>query len=431
MRTLLHNASIIPMDGGTQVIENGYIVIEDNTITAMGSGEIDTGGFDKVIEGNNKVVLPGFVNTHTHAAMTLLRGYADDLPLKEWLETRIWPMEDKLTPEDIYWGTMLAIVEMIKSGTTTFADMYFAMDEVAQAVEKTGMRACLSRGMVGIGPQAEQAIIDSQELTKKWHKQGEGRITTMLGPHAPYTCPPDYLARVADIAFDLGVGIHIHLAETLGEVRDIIQQYGKTPAVVLQDAGLFKNHVLAAHCVHLDQEDIAVLAENKAAVAHNPESNMKLASGIAPVPALLAAGINVALGTDGASSNNDLDMMQEMRTCALLHKVNQMDPTVIPAYKALEMATVNGARALGLGDNIGMLRPGYIADMIIIDLNAAHHIPRYDIIANMVYSGQASDVETVIINGRVVMEKRRILTLDVEEVFTQAKRVAARLTDQL
>ncbi len=431
MRTLLHNISIIPMDGASQIIEKGHIVIENDVITAIGSGETQTAGYDKVIEGQNKVVLPGFINTHTHAAMTLLRGYADDLPLMEWLETKIWPLEDRLTPDDIYWGTMLAMVEMIKSGTTTFADMYFSMDQVAQAVDRSGMRACLSRGMIGAGPMSEQAITDSIELVKKWHNQGDGRISIMLGPHAPYTCPPDYLSRVADLAADLGVGVHIHVAETLGEVADMAAQYGKTPVALLKDAELFRNHVLAAHCVHLSEEDIAILAENGAAVAHNPESNMKLASGIAPIPKLLAAGIPVALGTDGASSNNDLDMMQEMRTCALLHKVSTMDPTVLPAYKALEMATVNGAQALGLSSQIGKLQKGYKADMIIINLHAAHQIPRYDITANLVYSGQASDVETVIINGRIIMENRQFITLDQEEVMMQAQRIAARLTTEV
>jgi len=419
------------MDGGTQVIEKGFIIIEDNIIADIGSGETEPTGYDLVIKGKNQVVLPGFINTHTHAAMTLLRGYADDLPLKEWLETKIWPLEDKLTAEDIYWGTMLAIAEMIKSGTTTFADMYFCMDEVAQAVDKTGIRACLSRGMIGIGPESEQAIADSRDLVSKWHNHGDGRITVMLGPHAPYTCPPEYLQRVADLAGELDVGIHIHVAETLGEVNDIIRQYGKTPVELLKDAGLFKNHVLAAHCVHMSENDIAILAESGASVAHNPESNMKLASGIAPVPKLLSAGIPVALGTDGASSNNDLDMLQEMRTCALLHKVNSMDPTVLPAYKALEMATVNGAQALGLSKQIGRLQKGYKADMIIIDLDAAHQIPRYDLVANLVYAGRASDVDTVIIDGNIIMENRQIKTLNEEQVITQIKKIAARLMTEV
>jgi len=326
---------------------------------------------------------------------------------------------------------MLAIAEMIKSGTTTFADMYFCMDEVAQAVDKTGIRACLSRGMIGIGPESEQAIADSRDLVSKWHNHGDGRITVMLGPHAPYTCPPEYLQRVADLAGELDVGIHIHVAETLGEVNDIIRQYGKTPVELLKDAGLFKNHVLAAHCVHMSENDIAILAESGASVAHNPESNMKLASGIAPVPKLLSAGIPVALGTDGASSNNDLDMLQEMRTCALLHKVNSMDPTVLPAYKALEMATVNGAQALGLSKQIGRLQKGYKADMIIIDLDAAHQIPRYDLVANLVYAGRASDVDTVIIDGNIIMENRQIKTLNEEQVITQIKKIAARLMTEV
>ena len=431
MRTLLNNISIIPVAGTTQIIEKGFIVIEDNIIADMGSGEAETAGYDLVIDGENQVVLPGFINTHTHAAMTLLRSYADDLPLMEWLETKIWPLEDRLTAEDIYWGTMLAIVEMIKSGTTTFADMYFYMDEVAKAVESSGMRACLSRGMVGIGPQSEQAITDSIDLVNKWHNQGEGRITVMLGPHAPYTCPPEYLQKVAELAHKLKVGVHIHVAETSGEVADTVRKYGKTPVELLKDAGLFENHVLAAHCVHLSENDIAILAESGAGIAHNPESNMKLASGIAPVPQLLAAGIPVALGTDGASSNNNLDMLQEMRTCALLHKVNSMDPTVLPAYKALEMATVNGAQALGLGNKIGRLQKGYKADMIIIDLEAAHQIPRYDIVANLVYAGQASDVDTVIIDGKIVMKNRQIKTLNEAEVFKMAKKIAARLMTQV
>ena len=431
MKTLINNISIIPVAGTTQIIEKGFIVIEDNIIADMGSGEAETAGYDLVIDGENRVVLPGFINTHTHAAMTLLRSYADDLPLMEWLETKIWPLEDKLTAEDIYWGTMLAIVEMIKSGTTTFADMYFYMDEVAKAVESSGIRACLSRGMVGVGPQSEQAITDSINLVDKWHNQGDGRITIMLGPHAPYTCPPEYLQRVAALASELKVGIHIHVAETSGEVADTVREYGKTPVKLLQDAGLFENHVLAAHCVHLSDDDITILAESGAGIAHNPESNMKLASGIAPVPKLLAAGIPVALGTDGASSNNNLDMLQEMRTCALLHKVNSMDPTVLPAYKALEMATVNGAQALGLDNQIGKLQKGYKADMIIINLEAAHQIPRYDIVANLVYAGQASDVDTVIIDGKIVMKNRQIVTLNEAEVINKVKKIAARLMTQV
>lgn len=427
MSILLDNISIIPMTGADCLIEKGYLIIEDNLIKEVGEGEKPAGNYEKVIDGTNKVVLPGFINTHTHAAMTLLRGYADDLPLMEWLETRIWPLEAKLTGDDVYWGTMLAIVEMIKSGTTAFTDMYFYMDNVARAVSDSGIRGILSRGMVGVGPENEAAVNESRELVTKWHRKADERITFMLGPHAPYTCPPEYLKRVIRLAEELDVSIHIHLAETRGEFDDIQKQYGKTPVELMQDVGLFRRHTVAAHCVHLTDEDIKILKNNNVGVAHNPESNMKLASGIAPVPKMLNEGIPVALGTDGASSNNNLDMLQEMRSCALLHKVNTMNPTVLPAYQALEMATVNGARTLGLDNEIGQLKPGLKADMIVMDLQQPHMIPRYDIIANIVYSAQASDVDTVIINGKIIMEAREIKVFNEKEVLEQAEKTASRL----
>ncbi len=421
MKILLDNISIIPVTGPDNIIEKGYLVIKDNLIKELGEGESPEGNYDKVIDGANKVVLPGLINTHTHAAMTLLRGYADDLPLMEWLETKIWPLEAKLTGEDIYWGTMLAIIEMIKSGTTTFADMYFFMEQVAKAVEDSGMRGVLARGMIGAGPDGERAITESKELIARWHKAANERILFMLGPHAPYTCPPEYLKRVADLAGALQVGIHIHLAETRGEVEDCIKKYGKTPVKHLEDVGILQHRVLAAHCVHLNEADIDILKKCDVGVAHNPESNMKLASGIAPVPDMLRVGIPVALGTDGASSNNDLDMVQEMRTCALLHKVNKMNPTVLPAYQVLEMATANGARALGLEEQLGRLEPGLKADMILISLKESHMTPCYDILANIVYSAKAGDVETVIIDGNIVMENRKMKVLDEEEVLRKAR----------
>lgn len=426
MSILIENGSIVPMNEANKVLEKHYLIIEGDIITAIGSGEPPAGSYDKRIDAANHMLLPGFVNAHTHAAMTLLRGYADDMPLMEWLETKIWPLEDKLTADDVYWGTMLAIVEMIKSGTTCFTDMYFFMDQVARAVEETGIRAVLSRGMVGVGPAHQIAIDESRELVSKWSGKGEGRISFLLGPHAPYTCPPEYLHKVMEIANELKVGINIHIAETLSEFEDIKKLYGRSPVAHLQNVGLFDIHTVGAHCVHLTDEDIQTLARYKVGVVHNPESNMKLASGIAPVPALLEAGVPVALGTDGASSNNNLDMLQEMRSCAFLHKVNSFNPTVLPAYQALQMATVNGARALRL-DQLGTLAVGQKADMILVSLKEAHMIPRYDLIANLVYSAQAADVQTVIINGQIVMENRVIKTFDEQEVLAQAKRVARRL----
>lgn len=429
MKILLENVSILPMTGQDSFITQGYLIINSNKIQAVGEGKAPDDHYDRVIDGKDRVALPGFINTHSHAAMTLLRGFADDMPLMQWLETKIWPMEGRLTPEDVYWGSMLAAAEMIKSGTTTFNDMYFFMDETARAVKESGIRAVLSRGLVGVGPEAETGLKQSREFIQEWHQTADGRIQCMLGPHAPYTCPPDYLHKVMSIAEDMRVGIHIHIAETLGEYNDIREQYQKTPVQLMESCGLFRFKTLAAHCVHLSDQDIGILKDCQVGVAHNPESNMKLASGIARVPEMLSRGIPVALGTDGASSNNNLDMLQEMRSCALLHKVNQMDPTVLPAYQALEMATVNGAKALGLENEVGKLEPGLKADLILINLATANMAPVYDAAANIVYSAQAADVDTVIINGQVVMENRKINTLAEEEILKQVGIIARKLVN--
>jgi len=382
----------------------------------------------KIINGKNFLCLPGLINCHTHAAMTLLRSYADDLPLMYWLEKKIWPIEARLTGEDVYWGTLLALIEMIKSGTTTFNDMYFYMDETAQAVEKIGMRACLARGLVGIGNQAEKGLEESRAFIEKWQEGAGGRIKVWLGPHAPYTCPPSYLKKVITLAQEYDVGIHIHVSETKDEIAQIEKKYKKTPVGYLQEIGLFQFPVLAAHCVHLTDEDINLLAESGISIAHNPESNMKLASGIAPVAKLRAAGITVGLGTDGAASNNNLDMFGEMRTAALLHKVVNEDPLVLPASEVILMATRDGARALGLENEVGMLKPGLKADLILINLNQAHLFPRHNLVAHLVYAAQGHDVDTVIIDGKVVMEHRKILTVDEELVRAEVEKRIPRLT---
>lgn len=427
MKTLLKNITILPMTNPKEIIEKGYVLINDSLIQAVGAGEPPAGDYEKVIEGTNYLVMPGLINTHTHAGMTLLRSYADDLPLMEWLETKIWPMEDRLTGDDMYWGTMLAITEMIKSGTTTFTDMYFYMDRVAQAVQESGIRAVLSRGMVGVGPENQLAIDQSRQFIRDWQGGAQGRITVMLGPHAPYTCPPDYLKQVVALAKETGVGINIHVAETLDEINTIEHDYGMSPVALLEKAGVFEVPVIAAHCVHVSEEDIAIMKKYGVGVAHNPESNMKLASGIAPVPRMLEAGVAVGLGTDGASSNNDLDMIQETRTCAFLHKVNSMDPTVLPAEQALSLATTLGAQVLHLEKEIGCLAPGYKADMILINLDQPHMTPRYDLMANLVYAGKASDVDTVIIDGCIVMENRQLQTIDEQKVLRQCRNIAQRL----
>ncbi len=429
-RLKITNAVIIPMTEENLIINGGEIHIENGTIVFAGSsGEAPQHWVaDETVDAGGMVAMPGFVNCHTHAAMTLLRSYADDLPLMEWLEQRIWPLEDRLTGEDVYWGSMLCILELLKSGTTCFADMYFFMDDVARAVAQSGIRASLSRGMVGVAPTAPTALVETEQFIEKWNGAAEGRITTMVGPHAPYTCPPDYLKKVLAIAEKHKIGVHIHLAETRVEFDDIKKQYGMTPTEYLNDCGVLDFSVLAAHCVHLTESDIRILKEKSTGVAHNPESNMKLASGIAPVSEMLARGINVGIGTDGAASNNNLDMLEEMRSAALLQKVSTGDPTAIPSYKALEMATANGGRVLGL--EVGMLCQGYKADIILIDFEKPHLYPKHDLIAHTVYAAQSSDVDTVIVDGTIVMRNRKLLTIDEQEILENVQRCARRMVGE-
>ncbi|SDF57544.1 amidohydrolase [Sporolituus thermophilus] len=423
----------------TLLLKNAYVWGADGTITksdiAISGSEIAWVGSEKqdwqadhVIDCTDKLAIPGFVNTHTHAAMTLFRSYADDMALMDWLQNKIWPAERKLTAEDVYWGSMLAIVEMIKTGTTTFADMYFFMPEVAQAAADSGIRAVLSRGMAGVAPTAEQALHESEVLFREWHNAAEGRITVMLGPHAPYTCPPAYLRRVVELAGRLKAEIHIHLSETAGEVETCLKEHGKTPIALMNELGVLDCGVLAAHCVHLTEEDIAIMARKKVRVAHNPGSNMKLASGIAPVHELLSAGICVGLGTDGAASNNNLDMLEEMRLAALLAKVRNNDPLAVPAATALDMATRRGAEALGLGGSIGVLAAGYKADITLLSLQGPHWHPRHDLVSLLVYAAQSGDVDTVMVNGRILLEKGNLTTIDEERVKYEAARRSMRLT---
>ncbi|MDW7674549.1 MAG: amidohydrolase [Bacillota bacterium] len=429
MRLLIKNCTVIPITGKGVIWEKGEILVEGGIISACGpEGTVAaTATYDKVLDKPGFVATPGFINTHTHSAMTLLRSYADDLPLMQWLSEKIWPLEEKLTGDAVYWGSMLSILEMLKSGTTTFADMYFYMDEVAKAVEETGMRAVLSRGMIGVGPNGPFALEDSERFISQWQGQGNGRITTMLGPHAPYTCPPDYLQKVMQLAQKLQVGIHIHLAETKDEINQINELYQKTPIQHVADEGLFSFPTIAAHCVHLTEGDINLLASNKVGVAHNPESNMKLASGIAPIPELLKAGVNVGLGTDGAASNNNLDMLEEMRTAALLHKVNSQDPTILSSYEALYMATMGGAKALGINNKVGSIEVGKRADIVLFDFEKPHLYPKHQVLANLVYAAQAGDVDTVLVDGNIIIQDSKPVNLNEKEIMVNI----ARVTDEL
>ncbi|MDA8443224.1 MAG: amidohydrolase [Peptococcaceae bacterium] len=432
---ILFRGMILPMTGKGDFYAHGELAIEDGKILSvgpLGSAPQDWRP-DLIFDKPGLLAMPGLINGHTHAAMTILRSYADDLPLMEWLQEKIWPFEAKLKGDDIYWGTKLALVEMLLSGTTTMVDMYDAMDRVAEATQESGLRAIISRGMIGTGAGAAKAMQQSIQLIKDWHGKADGRITVMLGPHAPYTCPPEYLQEVIKVSEAYNVGINIHLAETLGEVTDMLRQYGKSPVRLMEEVGLFKRQVVAAHSVFVDDAEIELLAKHRVGVVHNPESNMKLSSGVCPVTKMLAAGVKVGIGTDGASSNNNLDMFGEMRTASLLQKVN-FGSTALPAYETLELATVKGAEALGL-QNLGQLYPGFKADVIMLDMHQPHLYPRHDIVAHLVYAAHASDVQNVIIDGVLVMENRQVLTLDTEktmqEVQSRAEDIKQRLAAEV
>ena len=425
MKTLIKNVRALLPDGTTPLTN---IMIDRDKIAAI--GEVPDGfRAAKVIDGTGKFAVPGFINAHTHASMTLFRSYADDMNLMDWLNNMIWPAEAKMQEEDIYWGAMLAAVEMIEGGTTTFADMYGPyMEKVAEAANDAGLRAVLSRGIIGVAPDGDAKIEENVSLYKDFNGAADGRITVMFGPHAPYTCPPDFLRKVASAAQSLGAEIHIHMAETKAEVEQIVKEYGKRPFRYVEETGLFDGKgTLAAHCVHLDDEDIAIIKKHAIRVAHNPGSNMKLASGIAPVPRLLKEGVCVALGTDGASSNNNLDMLEEINLAAMLHKVSTLDPLAVPARTALKMGTEYGAKAVGL-TGVGKLEAGYKADITLFDMAGAAWYPRNDLASQLVYSAHADSASTVLVDGRVLMEDGELLTLDKERIFYEAQKCAERLT---
>ena len=402
------------------------IGIENDCITYIGQEIPEKFTLATILDGYGKIAVPGMVNSHTHAAMTLLRSYADDMVLMDWLENKIWPAEANLTGDDVYWGTMLAIIEMLKSGTTTFADMYFFMDRVAEAVEKTGIRAALARGLIGVTPDADLKLQENVELFKNHNNSADGRIKVMLGPHAPYTCPVDYLKKVIKEADMLGAELHMHLAETKGEVDNCYKEHGLSPIALMDNLGMFEHGTLAAHCVHVNSKDIEIMAQKKVRVAHNPQSNLKLASGLAPIPEMLTNGITISLGTDGASSNNNLDMLEEARLVALLHKNQTGDPLIVPAKEALTMVTKGGAEALGFA-NLGEIKIGQKADIVLYDMNKPYWYPRHDRTSLFIYAANATDAETVIVNGQILMQNNNLLTIDEEQVYKEANARGLRL----
>ncbi len=424
MNLLIKNATVVLPDGQTK---NANIAVEGSKILAIGEAPADFIA-EQTIDAKDMLAIPGFINAHTHASMTLLRSYADDMELMTWLNDHIWPVEAKMISNDIYWGAALAAVEMLESGTTTFADMYGPfMERVADVVTESGMRGVLSRGIIGVAPDGEKKLEENISLYEDYNGAANGRIKVMFGPHAPYTCPPEFLKKVAAAAQRLGAEVHIHMNETKAEIEQITKQYGKRPFEYVEDTGLFESPTLAAHCVHLSDDEIAIIKKHHIRVVHNPGSNMKLASGIAPVPRLLKEGVTVALGTDGTSSNNNLDMLQEVQLAALLHKVNEYDPLAVPAFEALKMGTEYGAKAVGL-DGIGRLEVGAKADIVLVSMKGAAWVPRFNEVSLLVYSGSAADVDTVICDGKMLMQHRELLTLDEEKIKYEAQKCAERLT---
>lgn len=419
---MIKNGYFATLDADRPVVY-GYMVIEDDLIRYVG-GDLPDDLPDEIetVDGKGLFFMPGLINTHGHAAMSLLRGYGDDLALQVWLQDKMWPMEAKFTSQDVYWGTALSVLEMLKGGTTTFLDMYDHMDEVAKVTVQSGIRACLMRGAIGLCPEEVQKakLAEAIQFAQDWHGKAEGRITAMMSPHAPYTCPPAFIEQFVQAAHDLDLPLHTHMSETRAEVEQNVKDYGLRPVAHLEKLGFFSRPSLVAHAVHLTDDEIEVLSRHQVSVSHNPGSNLKLASGVARVPELLKAGVTVSLGTDGAASNNNLDMFEEIRLAALIHKGVSGDPTAVPAAEALRMGTVYGARSIAL-NNVGLLQAGMKADFIAIDIDQAHFVPHTDLISHAVYSASAKDVAHVWVDGKPIVRDGECLTLDEEKVRREAQ----------
>lgn len=429
---VIRNCMILPMNN-LAIIEKGLIAAKDGAISYVGNiADAPRTQAGKVVEGHGKLALPGLVNCHTHLAMTLFRGLAEDMRLDNWLGDVIWPLEAKLKPRDVYAGALLGCLEMIKNGITCFADMYFFEPEVAKAVGEAGLRAVLASGIIEAGDKERGKEMFQQAVgfAERYQGYANGRITTFLGPHTVFTCDEELLEKVRENASKIGVGIHIHVAESEEMAQRFRKEFGFSEIELLENLGFLGNDVLAAHCVHLTRKDIAILAKRGVKVAHNPVANMKLAQGAAKIKELIEAGVTVGLGTDGAASNNSLDVFEGMKVAALLQKMRYRNPSVLPSRKALEMGTARGADALGLEKKIGSLEAGKRADIILVDLKKPNLTPLHDLFANLVYSAHGCDVDTVIVDGEIVMEERKVKTLDEESVMERARDAAFELLER-
>ncbi len=433
---IISGGTIVTMDAAKRVIENGAVAVKNDKIVGVGtSAEINRKFSSRqTIAVNGKVVIPGLINTHTHIPMSLFRGISDDLDLQEWLTKFIFPAEAKNVTEDfVRAGTRLGLAEMIRGGTTTYCDMYYFEDAVADETSKAGVRGVLGETIIKFpvadNKTPEDAIRYTENFVNKW--KNNALIVPAFAPHAPYTLTTENLNAIRKSADRLNAAVVIHVAETKTEVADISKQYGARPVEYLAKIGFLNNRVIAAHVVWANDSELDLLKRFGVGIAHNPQSNMKLASGVAPVPQMLVKNMAVGLGTDGAASNNDLDMWEEMDTAAKLHKVFTGDPKVLTAEQAFEMATIGGARALHLEKITGSLEAGKRADLAIVDFDALHQTPFYNVYSALVYTTKASDVRTVIINGRIVMRDRRLLFLDENAIKRTANAYRRKIINSL
>jgi 5-methylthioadenosine/S-adenosylhomocysteine deaminase len=432
---LIINGLIVTMDGQHHILENAALAVFEGEITDIGATAdlLNKYNATQLIDAKGKLVMPGLINTHTHSPMTIFRGYADDLHLKEWLYDHIFPIEAEfVNPENVRTGTRLAIAEMLLSGTTTFNDMYYYVDEMAKVVDQVGVRAVLTESLIDFSvpnsPSPEHALAISEKLINKWNPHP--LITIGISAHAPYTTSPEVIRKGKDLADKYKLPFNIHVAETRGEFDMIQKEYGMTPVGFLDEAGVLGSNVIAAHSVHLTHEDIEIYARRGVGVAHNPQCNMKLASGVAPVPEFIKAGIKVGIGTDGVASNNDLDLFDEVRSAAFIHKLNSNNPTVLDAQTAIGLATMGGARVLGMEHLIGSLEIGKRADIIILDMDQPHAHPFYNIYSMIVYSIRGSDVETVLVDGKLMVHNRKLVTLDLDRLYDKVDQLAMQITEK-
>ncbi|MFP4321029.1 MAG: amidohydrolase [Anaerolineales bacterium] len=423
---VIKNADIVTLDSAGTIQRATDMAITEGRIAAI--GDVDASEADELIDATGCVVMPGFFNTHSHAAMSLVRGWAEDLPFPRWLNEKIWVAESALTSDDVYWGALLAAAEMIRSGTVAFNDHYFYMNRVAEAVGQSGLRAMLTQCVFGIGEDKEigGGLDAALNFINEHDGAHEGRIRTALGPHSPYICPPDFLREIARLAEELDQPVHIHLSETQEQIDVSREKYGKTPTEHLYDLGIFAGRAIAAHGLALTDDDLRILAENDVVIARTPITYMKLAMPMNQITDLQAAGITVTLGSDGPGSNNDMDMFAVMRQATLLEKYLGVDPERLAGDLPLRMATQYGARALGF-INSGVIEVGATADVIVVDFNAPHLYPRHDLVAHLVHSAKAGDVRHTIVDGKVLMRDRQLLTLDLPEILRQAEAHAFRM----